>query len=227
MSHVFEEREVESPEEGPVTEFTLGSTAVVLLFTGLFVVCGLCFTLGYAMGRHGDSPAAAAVLAVKPSSNPDIPLVTGASKQKPAPTPQSPAAAAPPVGDPVAAQPSADPDGDIVSPGGAAQPPSSQGAVKPAMPSQPAQSSVAGNVAVAPAMAKAQGIMVQIAAVSHIDDADVLVNALRRRGYAVSARRELADSLIHVQVGPFTNRTEADAMKLKLLNDGYNAVVEP
>ena len=69
--------------------------------------------------------------------------------------------------------------------------------------------------------------MVQIAAVSHIEDAEVLVNALRRRGYAVTARRDLADNLIHVQVGPFTNRNDANTMRVKLLGDGYNAIIEP
>jgi cell division septation protein DedD len=69
--------------------------------------------------------------------------------------------------------------------------------------------------------------MVQIAAVSHAEDAEVLVNALRRRGYAVSVRRDPLDNLLHVKVGPFTSRADANAMKLKLLNDGYNAIVEP
>ena len=69
--------------------------------------------------------------------------------------------------------------------------------------------------------------MVQIAAVSHAEDANVLVNALRRRGYAVSVRRDLSDNLLHVQVGPFNDRNDANAMRIKLLNDGYNAIVEP
>jgi cell division septation protein DedD len=68
--------------------------------------------------------------------------------------------------------------------------------------------------------------MVQIAAVSHLDDAEVLVNALRKHGYAVTARREVSDNLIHVQTGPFTNRNDANAMRQKLLNDGYNASVQ-
>lgn len=77
-------------------------------------------------------------------------------------------------------------------------------------------------------MAVPQGtIVVQIAAVSHSEDADVLMNALRRRGYAVTARRNLADNLIHVQVGPFANRNDAVATRNRLLNDGYNAIVEP
>jgi cell division septation protein DedD len=69
--------------------------------------------------------------------------------------------------------------------------------------------------------------MVQIAAVSHQEDAEVLVSALRKRGYTVTARRQPSDSLIHVQIGPFTNRNDANAMRLKLLNDGYNAIVQP
>jgi cell division septation protein DedD len=69
--------------------------------------------------------------------------------------------------------------------------------------------------------------MVQIAAVSHAEDAEVLVGALRRRGYAVTARRESADGLIHVQVGPFNNRNDANIMCQRLLGDGYNASVRP
>jgi DedD protein len=68
--------------------------------------------------------------------------------------------------------------------------------------------------------------MVQIAAVSRTEDADVLVNALRKRGYVVTERRELGDNLIHVQTGPFTSRNDANTMRQKLLNDGYNAIVQ-
>jgi DedD protein len=69
--------------------------------------------------------------------------------------------------------------------------------------------------------------MVQIAAVSHEEDADVLMTALHQRGYAVSLRRDPVDNLIHVQVGPFATQNEAIAMRQRLLNDGYNAVVQP
>jgi cell division septation protein DedD len=68
--------------------------------------------------------------------------------------------------------------------------------------------------------------MVQIAAVSHPEDAEVLVNALRKHGYAVTVRREVADNLIHIQTGPFANRNDANAMRQKLINDGYNAIVQ-
>ena len=69
--------------------------------------------------------------------------------------------------------------------------------------------------------------MVQIAAVSHPGDAEVLVSALRRRGYAVAVYRDPVDTLMHVQVGPFASRNDAAAMRQKLLNDGYNAIVQP
>jgi cell division septation protein DedD len=69
--------------------------------------------------------------------------------------------------------------------------------------------------------------MVQIAAVSHQEDADVLVNALRKRGYGVTARREPADGLVHVRIGPFTSRDEANRWRQKLMDDGYNAIMQP
>jgi len=68
--------------------------------------------------------------------------------------------------------------------------------------------------------------MVQIAAISNPADADVLARALEKRGYSVATRRVPNDSLIHVQVGPFTNRADAVAMRQKLLSDGYNAILK-
>lgn len=68
--------------------------------------------------------------------------------------------------------------------------------------------------------------MVQIAAVSNPADADVLVGALRKRGYSVTIRNQPGDTLLHVQVGPFAARADAIAMKQKLLGDGYNAILK-
>jgi cell division septation protein DedD len=68
--------------------------------------------------------------------------------------------------------------------------------------------------------------MVQIAAVGQVEDADVLTSALRRRGYAVVSRREPLDGLIHVRIGPFKTSEEAEKWRQKLLNDGYNAIVQ-
>jgi len=68
--------------------------------------------------------------------------------------------------------------------------------------------------------------VVQVAAVSHREDADSLITALEQRGYEVVIRQEQQDKLLHIQLGPFATRKEADAMRLHLLSDGYNAIVK-
>jgi cell division septation protein DedD len=78
-----------------------------------------------------------------------------------------------------------------------------------------------------PASAPLSPLMVQIAVVSHQDDADALVSALHKRGYAVSLSQDATDNQFHVRVGPFASLNEANTIRQKLLNDGYNAVVQP
>jgi cell division septation protein DedD len=68
--------------------------------------------------------------------------------------------------------------------------------------------------------------MVQVAAVSHQEDADTLIVALKKRGYTVFIRQEPKDKLFHVQLGPFATKKDADAMRQHLLADGYNAIVK-
>ena len=68
--------------------------------------------------------------------------------------------------------------------------------------------------------------LVQVAAVSHQEDADILLSALKKRGYAVTVRHEPQDKLLHVQIGPFANKKDAETMRQRLLSDGYNAIVK-
>ena len=90
-----------------------------------------------------------------------------------------------------------------------------------------AKTAPTGGAVVQAALGQGTPWMVQIAAVSHQEDADVLVGALQKRGYVVSARRDPADDLVKVQVGPFPTHADAAAMRQRLLNDGYNAIIEP
>jgi cell division septation protein DedD len=69
-------------------------------------------------------------------------------------------------------------------------------------------------------------LMVQVATLAHQEDADVLVEALQRKGFAVAAHRDAVDGMVHVRVGPFASREVANQWRQKLLNDGYNAMVE-
>ena len=69
-------------------------------------------------------------------------------------------------------------------------------------------------------------MVVQVAAVSHQEDANMLLAALKKKGYSVSIRQEPQDKLLHLQLGPFASKKEADAMRQRLLADGYNAIVK-
>ncbi len=220
---------VQEPEESLRAardrELTLGPAMLLTFGVILFALCAACFVFGYAVGRRSFSESASVAApptsgtpmvaqAAAPASKPSAGQ-SGAQPEQPAATanqPDSSASDSTPVPVPVAV-PAA----------------TSQPVIHSAQPGQAAGAEAAtgaGSI-VQPALSQASGIMVQIAAVSHPEDADVLVGALRKRGYAVSAHRDPADGLLHVQVGPFANRNDAVAMRQKLLNDGYNAIVEP
>jgi pilus assembly protein CpaC len=68
--------------------------------------------------------------------------------------------------------------------------------------------------------------MVEVMALSHESDADVMVAALKRRGYNVAVNRVSQDSLLHLDVGPFANKNDAEAMRQRLITDGYNATMK-
>ena len=70
--------------------------------------------------------------------------------------------------------------------------------------------------------------VVQIAAVSHEEDAAALAGALRKKSYNVFVVNNPAapDRLYHVQVGPFASLQDAEAMKVRLAGEGYNPIVK-
>jgi cell division septation protein DedD len=68
--------------------------------------------------------------------------------------------------------------------------------------------------------------MVQVAAVSKQEDADALVKALRKKEYPVFVVSQPNSNLFHVQVGPFAQQKDAEAMRAKLAGDGYNAILK-
>ncbi len=72
----------------------------------------------------------------------------------------------------------------------------------------------------------ASGVVVEVMALSHESDADVMVAALKRRGYNVAVNRGSQDSLLHLDVGPFANENDAEAMRQRLVRDGYNATMK-
>jgi DedD protein len=113
-------------------------------------------------------------------------------------------------------------------------------AAKPQEPEQSAQSSSASenpSTANAPQPASTPdqatqppaagtGYFVQVAAVRKPEDAEALVEALKARQYQALIANQPSDKLFHVQVGPFPDIKDAEAMRSKLVNDGYNPILK-
>jgi cell division septation protein DedD len=236
MRGAFDDQELEPSRSRRDTELTLGSGTLLAIFFGLVLLCGLCFGLGYAVGHHGSQTPTADAAQTGAGSQPST---GGGSIAKPSATTQ--AAAMPPAASAETAQQPPDAaSGDtpvaaaetLPAPAPSAPSPA-QTQVHPALAStpvsnQPSQPAVNTRPAYVPtAQPPAAQLMVQIAAVSNTEDADVLTIALRRRGYAVTALRDPYDNLIHVRIGPFSTPAEANNWRNRLLNDGYNAIVQP
>ncbi len=237
MARFFDDEELEVEEPRRDTEVTLSWSAIFGMVAVLFVICALCFGLGYLVGNRRAAPTAHAGAQGAPDQEPlqgsgSVPKPS-ASAQAPTPPPaqvnpsvplpaagggESPEATAPSV--PAAAQAN-QPSAPVA--GAAAQP-----QVRPALPGNSpagAQSAAASNAH--PLLPSGTALMVQVAAVSNAEDANVLMYALRGRGYPANLQRDPGDGLIHVRVGPFGTRDEANQWRMKLLNDGYNAIVQP
>jgi len=209
-------------------EITLGTGMVLGIFFAITLICAVFFGFGYSLGRRsnqGAAPAAADTTAstnfntFKPSPNSPVaqPVPESAAANSgptvtlPTGTASTTAGSSTAAYDPTASTPIT----STTVPLNDASPKSSTSTAS-TLPPVPAPG---------PAVTAVPAI-VQVAAVSHQEDADVLLSALRKRGYNVSARQEPQDNLIHIQVGPFANRRDAEAMRQKLLSDGFNAIVK-
>jgi cell division septation protein DedD len=233
MIRDFSKEELEPAESERDTEFTLGGGTLLALGGGLLLLCMICFGTGYLVGHRSSSEIATAV---SPSANLKTSARPVGSGSKPGAAGQSPTRAQTQAGVavPGASSSNSTPSSQPLSAVAGETPGSSQAQVRtaldasvhPALGGEPGGAQPTSTLRVQPAMTQVQGWMVQIAAVSHSEDAEVLVNALRKRGYTVTARRDVGDNLIHVQTGPFVNRNDANVMRQKLLNDGYNAIVQ-
>ena len=67
-------------------------------------------------------------------------------------------------------------------------------------------------------------LVLQIAALSRQDDAEVLASSLRKGGFTPSIKSGVEDALFHVEVGPFDRET-AVAARQRLIARGYNAIL--
>jgi DedD protein len=229
--------EIEDEQAPGEREISLNAATILGIFFLLALICAIFFGFGYTLGRK-SAPSPTAETLAGPTSTV---VVTPTPSNKPAPGSRtadlssaiSSAATqtAPTIIDSA--------DNQRPQPTQIAQPaePSYQTSAQQQViiPTQKSDSAAPHRTAAIPVAAPAARptaappaavFMVQIAAVSHQEDAEVLRTALERRSYNINIVRVPQDKLLHVQIGPFNNRKDAEAMRQRLLNDGYNAIVK-
>jgi len=191
------------------TEITLGTARLLSLFFGLVIVCAVFFALGYTLGRKSDVGTA--------SVAGTLPLPGASSAAKPAGS----AASAPMTFyknvEQKDANPQLTPAPEATSPATQAagtSSPANQAQSQPANPPDPI-----GTVPTA-------GYFVQVAAVTKQEDADALVDALKKKEYPAFSSNSAVDKYFRVQVGPFADIKDAESMRSRLINDGYNPILK-
>ncbi len=201
------------------TEIALGTRSLLAIFFGLVLICAVFFGLGYSVGRAGGSRAIAQASPQAASTAPDGHLSKPSADQTLTPVEEPPATRE--NGTPAPENPSPAMQSNTATP-----PPASPAPPVTTAQNQAPASPGAKPATLQPAAAASGSVMVQVAAVRVPQDAQILVEALKRHGYTAVVRNEPQDQLLHIQLGPFPSRSDAMAMRAKLLSDGYNAVVK-
>ena len=216
--------------ENQEADVTLGTGKLLAIFFGLAVVCAVFFLMGYMLGRGGTSPAGRTdVVNTGPTSgSPATKPSAGNKNSETAPPvcvagspncPSTSAAPSTPTTNPTTTKPTtqtATATQQTTAPSNTSSPPTTAKPATPPVSSPPATKSPAAGT-----------YMVQVAAVTKQEDADILVAALRRKQYPVFIVANVpGDPLFHIQVGPFTDPKEAEAMRNRLVSEGYSAFVK-
>jgi DedD protein len=194
------------------TEITLSTGKLLGIFFALAIICGVFFTMGYLLGKSNSAGGRTEIVATVPSSSAGKPYAGNKTPEAATQTcpPGSPNCAGATASDPSSSPKSAD-----------QQPTAQQSSASKTSDQSTTQSAGADSKSGA-----ASSFMVQVAAVSKQEDAEILVTALRKKQYPVFIANASGDPLFHVQVGPFTDRKDAEAMRTRLSGDGYNAIVK-
>lgn len=203
------------------TEIVLGTGKLLAIFFGLVILCGTFFGLGYSVGHSASPMAIQTGQSGKTSASSATKPLAGVTVTTPAAGQQPPF----PVNDPNSAA-NAQVDQAPPQNQSASNSDSSPAPAPTLTPVAATQADSTGN----PSTTAAPGsgtLTVQVAAVSKQEDAQALVSALQKKNYPVFiSSNSGSDNLYHVQIGPFAELKDAEAMKSKLAGDGYNAIVK-
>ena len=193
------------------TEITLGTTKLLVLFFGLVAICALFFALGYSLGRKAEPGITTANAAASPQITPGVTKPAGA-------------ASAPAMTFYKAVE-QKDANGELTPAANDAKSVSKADAPDKA-PATDQSASAATSAPDPTTTLPTGGYSVQVAAVSKQEDAESLVDALKKKQYPASANTSSTDKFFHVQVGPFPDIKEAEAMRARLISDGYNPILK-
>ena len=192
------------------TEITLGTGKLLVLFFGLVAICAAFFAVGYSLGRKSEPGITTASAAPSPQQ--------ASTKTKAAANGTS---QAPMTFYKAVEQKDANPE--LTPP---SEPKPDSNATQANSASSQAQTPAANTPDPTTTLPSA-GYFVQVAAVSKQEDAEALVDALKKKQYpAFVAATSPADKLFHVQVGPFSDIKDAEAMRARLISDGYNPILK-
>lgn len=196
------------------TEITLGTGKLLVLFFGLVGVCALFFALGYSLGRKSEPAVTTASAALTPQTSSNTTRANGGSTGNSAPPMTFYKAVEQKDANPELTTP-ADAKADSTA-AAAANSTTASTASTPA--ANPNDSTTALPIA---------GYFVQVAAVSKQEDAEALVDALKKKEYpAFVAAQATTDKLFRVQLGPYGEAKEAEAMRTRLIGDGYSPILK-
>lgn len=184
------------------TEITLGTGKMLTLFFGLVVLCAVFFGMGFSLGRSS----------VKPFNN-DLNAAANPGTRPPAVKPTSAAPSNLTFYKAVERK-----DTDTTATPGDVAGSTTDAAPAPAPESKPA--------APDPVQLPSNEYFVQVAAVSKQEDAQALVDALKKKQYTAFTANGSGDKLFHVQVGPFSDIKDAEVTRAKLVGDGYNPILK-
>lgn len=186
------------------TEITLGTGKMLLLFFGLVALCAVFFGMGFSLGKSSARPNGSDVQAATGPSSGLRPTAVKSTETRP-------------PSDLTFYKAVEQKDADARLTPKSADAPASAAKLSTADSNTPPDPT---------ALSPQNGYFVQVAAVSKQEDAESLVDALKKKQYAAFAANTPGDKLFHVQVGPFSDIKEAESARGKLVGDGYNPILK-
>jgi DedD protein len=185
------------------TEITLGTGKMLVMFFGLVALCAVFFGMGFSLGRSSVRITPPELAAIAPTASasvrPSAVKIAGSAPQADMTFYKA-----------------------VQSKDDNTQP-ASQSVSAPAPDAAPAPASLATDPT---AITPSNAYYVQVAAVSKAEDAEALVDALKKKQYPAFSTSTQTDKLIHVQVGPYSDVKDAEATRAKLVGDGYNPILK-